>query len=40
MPVTALDYPRIKRLVDLVTQRPAWRDMMAAEGINWNGPLT
>lgn len=40
MPVTARDYPNIRRLVDLVTQRPAWRAMMAAEGINWSGPLT
>ncbi len=36
---SASAYPSVKRLVDLVTARPAWRAMMHAEGIDWNGPL-
>lgn len=39
MAVAALDYPHIRRLIDLVADRPAWRAMMAAEGIDWNGNL-
>lgn len=39
MPLPAVSYPGIRRLVDLVTARPAWAAMMAAEGIDWNGPL-
>jgi len=35
----ALAYPSVKRLIELVTARPAWQAMMRAEGINWNGPL-
>jgi glutathione S-transferase len=35
----ALAYPSVKRLVDVVTARPAWQAMMQAEGIGWNGPL-
>jgi glutathione S-transferase len=35
----ALAYPHIKALIGLVTARPAWSAMMAAEGIDWNGPL-
>jgi len=35
----ALAYPHVKRLVEIVTARPAWIAMMAAEGIDWNGPL-
>ena len=35
----ALGYPRVKRLVDLVTARPAWSATMLAEGIDWKGPL-
>jgi glutathione S-transferase len=39
MPKPALAYPSVRRLVDLVTARPAWQAMMQAEGIEWNGPL-
>ncbi len=39
MPQPALNYPNVKRHVELVTARPAWAAMMEAEGINWNGPL-
>ncbi len=39
MPKPALAYPSVRRLVDLVTARPAWQAMMQAEGIDWNGPL-
>ena len=35
----ATTYPNLKRLVDLVTARPAWQRMMAAEGIDWAGDL-
>ena len=35
----ALGYPYIKRLTDLVTARPAWQQMMEAEGIDWDGNL-
>ena len=31
----ATDYPALKRLVDLVSARPAWVRMMAEEGITW-----
>lgn len=34
-PATA--YPAIRRLVDLVSARPAWAKMMAEEGITWDG---
>jgi len=32
-------YPSVRRLIDLVTARPAWQAMMQAEGIDWNGPI-
>lgn len=35
----ALAHPSVKRLIDLVTARPAWQAMMRAEGIDWNGPF-
>lgn len=35
----ATSYPHLNRLIGLVTSRPAWRAMMQAEGIDWNGPL-
>ncbi len=35
----ALGYPQAKRLVALVSKRPAWAAMMLAEGIDWKGPL-
>ena len=38
MAVPATHYPNVKRLIDLVTARPAWLAMMEAEGIDWNGP--
>lgn len=38
MTAPATSYPHINRLIGLVTARPAWVAMMAAEGINWNGP--
>ncbi len=39
MPKPAPTYPSVRRLIDLVTARPAWQAMMHAEGIDWNGPL-
>ncbi len=39
MPKPALAYASVRRLIDLVTARPAWQAMMQAEGIDWNGPL-
>lgn len=35
----ATEWPELKRLVDLVTARPAWQRMMKAEGIDWSGDL-
>jgi glutathione S-transferase len=35
----ATSYQSLNRLIGLVTQRPAWAAMMAAEGITWNGTL-
>lgn len=37
-PATA--YPHLNRLIGIVTARPAWAAMMAAEGITWNGLLS
>ena len=39
MAVSATSYPNLNRLIGLVTARPAWKAMMLAEGIDWNGPL-
>jgi glutathione S-transferase len=39
MAVPATSYPNLNRLIGLVTARPAWKAMMLAEGIDWNGPL-
>lgn len=39
MAVPATSYSHLHRLIGLVTARPAWQAMMAAEGIDWNGPL-
>lgn len=39
MQFPATSYPNLNRLIGLVTARPAWRAMMLAEGIDWNGPL-
>ena len=39
MAVSATSYPNLNRLIGLVTARPAWKAMMRAEGIDWNGPL-
>lgn len=35
----ATSYPHLNRLIGLVTSRPAWKAMMLAEGIDWNGPI-
>lgn len=39
MAVPATSYPNLNRLIGLVTVRPAWAEMMQAEGIDWNGPI-
>ena len=36
----ATSYSHLNRLIDLVSQRPAWAAMMKAEGITWNGYLS
>ncbi len=33
----AVDWPNLRRCVDLVTARPAWQRMMQVEGITWTG---
>jgi len=35
----ATDWPELKRLVDVVSARPAWQRMMKAEGITWTGDI-
>jgi glutathione S-transferase len=35
----AIEWPELKRLIGLVSARPAWQRMMKAEGIDWNGDL-
>lgn len=40
MAVPATAYANVKRLIDLVSARPAWAAMMEAEGIDWNGLRT
>ncbi len=35
----ATDWPELKRLVDLVSARPAWQRMMKSEGITWTGDI-
>lgn len=36
----ATDWPELKRLVDLVSARPAWQRMMKSEGITWTDEIT
>jgi glutathione S-transferase len=40
MPQPATSYPKVNRLIGIVTERPAWVQMMKAEGITWNGFLS